>query len=57
MMKYFTILYWMVRMPKSDLHGRCLTDRLSACALRPDLALLPNGDMTEVGEKGELPLQ
>jgi ATP-binding cassette, subfamily C (CFTR/MRP), member 1 len=23
-----------------------------ACALRPDLALLPNGDMTEVGEKG-----
>ncbi|KAI0629229.1 metal resistance protein YCF1 [Trametes polyzona] len=26
---------------------------LDACALRPDLALLPNGDMTEVGEKGE----
>ncbi|KAI0675473.1 metal resistance protein YCF1 [Trametes maxima] len=25
---------------------------LDACALRPDLALLPNGDMTEVGEKG-----
>lgn len=23
-----------------------------ACALRPDLALLPQGDMTEVGEKG-----
>lgn len=23
-----------------------------ACALRPDLALLPDGDMTEVGEKG-----
>jgi hypothetical protein len=23
-----------------------------ACALRPDLELLPNGDMTEVGEKG-----
>ncbi len=23
-----------------------------ACALGPDLALLPNGDMTEVGEKG-----
>jgi ATP-binding cassette, subfamily C (CFTR/MRP), member 1 len=29
------------------------TDHLSvACALRPDLELLPNGDMTEVGEKG-----
>ncbi|KAI0091755.1 metal resistance protein YCF1 [Irpex rosettiformis] len=25
---------------------------LDACALRPDLALMPNGDMTEVGEKG-----
>ncbi|KAF9442601.1 multidrug resistance-associated ABC transporter [Macrolepiota fuliginosa MF-IS2] len=25
---------------------------LEACALGPDLALLPNGDMTEVGEKG-----
>ncbi|KAH9975853.1 P-loop containing nucleoside triphosphate hydrolase protein [Lactifluus volemus] len=25
---------------------------LDACALRPDLELLPNGDMTEVGEKG-----
>ena len=24
----------------------------AACALRPDLALLSNGDMTEVGEKG-----
>lgn len=24
----------------------------AACALRPDLALLANGDMTEVGEKG-----
>jgi hypothetical protein len=23
-----------------------------ACALGPDLALLPQGDMTEVGEKG-----
>lgn len=23
-----------------------------ACALRPDLALLPDGDLTEVGEKG-----
>lgn len=28
-------------------------DILIACALRPDLALLPDGDMTEVGEKGE----
>ncbi|KXN89408.1 Metal resistance protein YCF1 [Leucoagaricus sp. SymC.cos] len=25
---------------------------VEACALGPDLALLPNGDMTEVGEKG-----
>ena len=24
-----------------------------ACALKPDLALLPEGDLTEVGEKGE----
>lgn len=23
-----------------------------ACALRPDLALMPEGDLTEVGEKG-----
>ncbi|KAJ3484887.1 hypothetical protein NLI96_g5332 [Meripilus lineatus] len=29
---------------------------LDACALRPDLALMPQGDMTEVGEKGELDL-
>lgn len=26
---------------------------LLACALAPDLALLPQGDMTEVGEKGK----
>jgi hypothetical protein len=25
-----------------------------ACALRPDLELLPNGDLTEVGEKGNV---
>lgn len=25
----------------------------SACALKPDLEVLPQGDMTEVGEKGE----
>lgn len=25
---------------------------IAACALRPDLALLAQGDMTEVGEKG-----
>ncbi|MBN3298523.1 MRP5 protein, partial [Amia calva] len=25
---------------------------LSACCLRPDLAILPNGDMTEIGERG-----
>ena len=24
----------------------------AACALRPDLALMPQGDQTEVGEKG-----
>jgi hypothetical protein len=30
---------------------------LIACALRPDLALLPQGDMTEVGEKGVLKLR
>ncbi|KAG2463188.1 MRP5 protein, partial [Polypterus senegalus] len=25
---------------------------LSACCLRPDLAILPNGDLTEIGERG-----
>ena len=25
---------------------------LTACALRPDLAILPNGDLTEIGERG-----
>ncbi|KAL4647043.1 multidrug resistance-associated protein 5 isoform X1 [Arapaima gigas] len=25
---------------------------LSACCLRPDMALLPNGDLTEIGERG-----
>ena len=25
----------------------------SACTLKPDLAILPHGDMTEVGEKGK----
>ncbi|KAK7481440.1 hypothetical protein BaRGS_00027291 [Batillaria attramentaria] len=30
------------------LYDRCL----SACALSPDLAILPGGDMTEIGEKG-----
>ena len=25
---------------------------LTACQLRPDLAILPNGDMTEIGERG-----
>lgn len=25
---------------------------IDACALRPDLAILPHGDMTEIGEKG-----
>jgi hypothetical protein len=27
--------------------------RYLGCALGPDLALLPHGDMTEVGEKGK----
>ncbi|GKT84693.1 ABC transporter family protein [Colletotrichum tofieldiae] len=25
---------------------------INACALRPDLAMLPNGDLTEIGERG-----
>ena len=25
---------------------------MSACALDPDLAMLPGGDQTEIGEKG-----
>ena len=25
---------------------------MQGCALRPDLALMPDGDLTEVGEKG-----
>ena len=28
--------------------------RVLGCALGPDLALLPHGDMTEVGEKGKV---
>ena len=32
--------------------ARRLTVGLVACALGPDLALLPQGDLTEVGEKG-----
>jgi len=31
-----------------------LSDTLVGCALGQDLALLPNGDLTEVGEKGKL---
>jgi ABC-type multidrug transport system fused ATPase/permease subunit len=27
---------------------------IDACALRPDLAILPQGDMTEIGEKVSL---
>lgn len=37
------------------LHPQCYASayiRSTACALRPDLAILSNGDMTEVGEKG-----
>ena len=32
--------------------SRMVIDRKPACALKPDLALLSEGDMTEVGEKG-----
>ena len=28
------------------------SDVVSACALDPDLAMLPGGDQTEIGEKG-----
>ncbi len=34
----------------------CFTGLLipyAACALKPDLSLMPEGDLTEVGEKGE----
>lgn len=30
----------------------CLSTSLQACALLPDLAILPAGDQTEIGEKG-----
>lgn len=32
--------------------GNTILNIFLACALRPDLALLPEGDATEVGEKG-----
>ena len=42
----------MVRITSALLKMEELTFRSLACALRQDLALLPNGDLTEVGEKG-----
>ena len=38
------------------LFGKCMEKKkyskvLSACALLPDLEILPGGDMTEIGEK------
>lgn len=35
-----------------DFHGQWYDDVVDACALRPDLDMLPNGDMTEIGERG-----
>lgn len=45
----FTTWFWMVR---ATLQFKRLAYIFAACALRPDLALLPNGEETEVGEKG-----
>ncbi|XP_063047595.1 canalicular multispecific organic anion transporter 1 isoform X2 [Engraulis encrasicolus] len=36
----------------SELEGRRYEGVLEACALKPDLELLPGGDETEIGEKG-----
>lgn len=35
----------------SPYHQRQYDKVLDACALRPDLDILPGGDMTEIGEK------
>lgn len=42
----------MVSKPMSYFEGSFLSWASSACALRQDIALLPDGDLTEVGEKG-----
>ena len=33
------------------MNGLLYTDVINACALTPDLEILPGGDMTEIGEK------
>lgn len=35
-----------------DMHRRWYDSVIDACALRADLEMLPNGDLTEIGEKG-----
>ncbi|KAF2725459.1 putative ABC transporter [Polychaeton citri CBS 116435] len=35
-----------------EFNKRWYNDVVDACALRPDLEMLPNGDMTEIGERG-----
>ena len=35
-----------------EMERRWYTDVVDACALRPDLEMLPGGDLTEIGEKG-----
>lgn len=46
-----TILSLTVSVVTSIIHAVIYVG-FAACALRPDLALLSDGDMTEVGEKG-----
>ena len=36
----------------TDFSGAAYEATVDACALRPDLEMLPGGDMTEIGEKG-----
>jgi ABC-type cobalamin/Fe3+-siderophores transport system ATPase subunit len=50
MMRCFIILSLKVCTIQS--HETWLTFLYTACALKPDLELLPQGDLTEVGEKG-----
>ncbi|EYC38271.1 hypothetical protein Y032_0728g1885 [Ancylostoma ceylanicum] len=56
---YVPQLPWIQNMTVRDniLFGKPFDKRrynqvLNACALKPDLKILPNGDMTEIGEKG-----
>jgi len=50
-MKLSTILSLTVRVTTPAIRAATHAG-FTACALRPDLALLSDGDMTEVGEKG-----